>query len=68
MPTLAEFIESLNQEQDKLVQMSTIKYSKDQSLVAGFLNLAIGKKKSKDLKQQTCEGEEAFRYRKLKFN
>ena len=35
MPKLAEFMESLTQEQDKLVMMGTIKHSKDQDLVAG---------------------------------
>ena len=34
MPKLAEFMESLTQEQDKLVMMGTIKPSKDQDLVA----------------------------------
>ena len=35
MPSLADFMESLTQEQDKLVMMGTIKPSKDQYLVAG---------------------------------
>ena len=35
MPKLTEFMESLTQEQDKLVMMGTIKTSKDQALVAG---------------------------------
>ena len=35
MPKLSEFMESLTQEQDKLVMMGTIKPSKDQDLVAG---------------------------------
>ena len=35
MPSLADFMESLTQEQDKLVMMGTIKPSKDQALVAG---------------------------------
>ena len=35
MPKLAEFMESLTQEEDKLVMMGTIKPSKDQDLVAG---------------------------------
>ena len=35
MPKLADFMESLTQEQDKLVMMGTIKPSKDQDLVAG---------------------------------
>ena len=33
MPQLAEFMESLTQEQDKLVMMGTIKPSKEQDLV-----------------------------------
>ena len=51
MPSLASFMESLNQEQDKLVQMGTIKTSKDQSLAAGVSNASKGKKKAKDSKQ-----------------
>ena len=35
MPSLADFMESLTQEQDKLVMMGTIKPSKDQALIAG---------------------------------
>ena len=35
IPKLAEFMESLTQEQDKLVMVGTIKPSKDQDLVAG---------------------------------
>ena len=35
MPSLADFMESLTQEHDKLVMMGTIKPSKDQDLVAG---------------------------------
>ena len=35
MPSLADFMESLTQEQDKLVMMGTIKPSKEQALVAG---------------------------------
>ena len=34
MPSLVDFMESLTQEQDKLVMMGTIKPSKDQDLVA----------------------------------
>ena len=34
MPKLADFMESLTQEQDKLVMMGTIKPSKEQDLVA----------------------------------
>ena len=35
MPSLTDFMESLTQEQDKLVMMGTIKPSKDQALVPG---------------------------------
>ena len=35
MPSLADFMDSLTQEQDKLVLMGTIKPSKDQDLVVG---------------------------------
>ena len=35
MPKIAEFMESLTHEQDKLVMMGTIKPSKDQALVVG---------------------------------
>ena len=33
MPRLADFMESLTQEQDKLVMMGTIKPSKDQAML-----------------------------------
>ena len=39
MPSLANFMESLIQEQDKLVMMGTIKPSKDQDLVVGHSNM-----------------------------
>ena len=48
MPKLAEFMESLTQEQDKLVMMGTIKPSKDQALVNGYSRVdSKGKNKSK---------------------
>ena len=47
MPPLADFMESLIQEKDKLVKMGTIKYSKDQSLDARVLDPANGKKKKR---------------------
>ena len=48
MPSLADFMESLTQEQDKLVMMGTIKPSKDQALIAGDLKVdSKGKKKAK---------------------
>ena len=51
MLTLASFMESLTHEQDKLVQMGTIKTNKDQALSIGVLNASIFKKKSKNSKQ-----------------
>ena len=48
MPRLAYFIESLTQEQDKLVMMGTINRSKDQALVAGDSRVdSKSKKKAK---------------------
>ena len=48
IPKLAEFMESLTQEEDKLVMMGTIKPSKDQALVAGDSRVdSKRKKKSK---------------------
>ena len=38
-------MESLTQEQDKLVLMSTIKPSKDQALVAGYSKVSLKDKK-----------------------
>ena len=52
MPILEVFMESLTQEQDKLVQLGTIKYTKDHALVVGVLNQSKGNNKSKDSKQQ----------------
>ena len=47
IPKLVEFMESLTQEQDKLVMMGTIKPSKYQYLVAGDSKVdSKGKKKS----------------------
>ena len=42
MPSLASFMESLTQEQDKLVQMGTIK-AKDQALAMGVSITSKGK-------------------------
>ena len=50
MPSLASFMEYLTQDQDKLVQMGTIKARKDQALTIGVSNASKGKKKSKDSK------------------
>ena len=47
MPSLENFMESLTHEQDKLVQMGTIK-TKDQALKVGVLNSSKGNPKSKN--------------------
>ena len=52
IPTLADFMESLIHEWEKLVQMGTIKSTKDQFLATGVSNQAKGNSKSKDSKQQ----------------
>ena len=53
MPSLADFMESLTQEQDKLVMMGTIKPSKYQALIAGDLKVdSKGKKKAKNTPEQ----------------
>ena len=53
MPKLAEFMESLTQEQDKLVMMGTIKPSKDQDLVSRDSKVdSKRKKKSKNIPKQ----------------
>ena len=49
MPSLENFMESLSQEQDKLVQMDTIK-NKDQALATRVSNSSKGKPKSKNSK------------------
>ena len=46
MPNLVDFMESLTQDQDKMVIMGTIKPSKDQALVSGYSKVdSKGKKK-----------------------
>ena len=52
MPNLAEFMESLTQEQDKLVMMGTIKTSKDQALNVGDSKVDKRKKKAKNPPEQ----------------
>ena len=47
MPSLVDFMESLTQEQDKLVMMGTIKPSKDQALVSRYSRVD-SKRKNKD--------------------
>ena len=51
MAILLSFLEYLTQEQDKLVQMGTIKASKDQVQAVGVQNSSKGKQKEKNLKQ-----------------
>ena len=55
-------MESLTQEQDKLVQMGTIKYTTYKSLSPLVLNQAEGNNKSKDLKQQEKKNREKPKY------
>ena len=47
IPSLEDFMESLNQEQDKLVQMGTFKSTEDHALTRGVSNPAKGKNKSR---------------------
>ena len=49
MPSLENFMESLTQEKDKLVQMGSIK-TKDRALAVGVFNSSKGKLKSKNSK------------------
>ena len=51
MPTLVRFMESLTQEQDKIVHMGTIKASKDQALAVGVSNASKGKQKENNSKE-----------------
>ena len=62
MPSLEDFMESLTQEKDKLVQLGTIKSTKDQALNAGVLNPAKGKKKSKDLEKKEKKKQDKPKY------
>ena len=60
MHKLAEFMESLTQEQDKLVLMGTIKPSKDQALVARYSRVdSKGKKKSKNPHEKKRDKEKS---------
>ena len=53
MPKITEFMESLTQEQDKLVMMGTIKPSKDQDLLAVDSRVdSKRKKKSKNPREK----------------
>ena len=58
IPSLASFMESLDQEKDKLVKMSTIKSRKYQYIATRVLNPSKGKKKSKDSRQQDKKKKE----------
>ena len=66
MPSLADFMESLTKEQDKLVMMGTIKPSKDQDLVVGDsrVDSKIKKKAKKPLEQKRDKrrNEQASRF------
>ena len=53
MHVQADFMEYLNQEHDKLIQMGSIKYTKEKSLSIGVSNKAKGK--NKYLKQREKE-------------
>ena len=55
MPKLAEFMESLTQEQDKLVMMGTIKASKDEALVVG--DSRVDSKGNKKIKWQNTRDD-----------
>ena len=56
MPSLADFMESLTQEQDKLLMMATIKTSKDQALIAGDSKVdSKSKKKAKKPPEQKTD-------------
>ena len=58
MPKLVEFMKSLTQEQDKLVMMGTIKTSKDQDLVVGYLKVDSKRnKKDKNTPEQKRDKE-----------
>ena len=60
IPKLAEFMESLTQEQDKLVMMGTIKPSKYQDLVAGDSSVdSKGKKKAKKPPEQKRDNKKS---------
>ena len=52
MLTLEDFVNSLTEEQDKLVQMGTIKSTKDQFIVASVLNQGKGNNNPKYSKKQ----------------
>ena len=53
IPALADFMEYLTQEKNKIIQMGTIKSTKEQALAVGVSNQDKGKKKY--LKQREKE-------------
>ena len=55
-------MESLTQEQDKLVQMRIVKYTKDQYLTEGVSNQINGMNTPKDSKQQENKKKEKYKY------
>ena len=60
MPVLADFMEYLTQEKNKIIQMGTIKSTKEQALAVGVSNQDKGKKKylkqkEKEKKQSSSE-------------
>ena len=55
MHVLVEFVETLNQEKDKLVYMGTIKSTKYQYLASSVSDIAKGDKKFKYLNQQRAK-------------
>ena len=61
MPSLADFMESLTQEQDKLVMMGTIKPSKDQALIVGDSKVdSKSKKKDKNTLEQKRDKKQSL--------
>ena len=61
MPSLVDFMESLTQEQDKLVMMGTIKPSKDQALFAADLRVDSKiKKKAKNPPEKKRDKNESL--------
>ena len=58
IPSLADFMETLNWEQDEFVQMHTMKSNKDHSIFVGVSNQSNGKKKYKDSKEQEKKKQE----------
>ena len=66
MLSLVDFMESLTQEQDKLVLMGTIKPSKDKALVVGYFKVN-SKDKKKAKKPPDKKGDESSNSKKKNF-